>query len=155
MTIFHFTQPTVDAPEPNFLRARASENELVALLGSPVNPVTVRAGVLSTEANALLEAHDCHHWAVISAANPHGLMLSDRENEARLRHLRRDIEAAGHRWTAAAIEVDGVRSDAYLVFDITPRKGSALGRAYAQRKILYGEGRAIAALPCGPVEFVI
>jgi hypothetical protein len=155
MTVFHFTQPTVDAAEPTFLRARASENELVALLASPQGPVAVRAGVLPAEADALLEEYGCRHWAVISAANPHALTLSGRENELRLRNLRRDIEAGGHRWLAATVEVDGVQTAAYLVFDISPRGGTALGRAYAQRKILYGEGRAVAALPCGPLDFVI
>jgi transcriptional regulator with XRE-family HTH domain len=75
---------------------------------------------------------------VITAANPHSRPLTAGENEERNRYLRRDLDAAGWRYTAAlgrAPEDDGWQESSFAVFDGDETRLLEIARAHEQHAI--------------------
>jgi hypothetical protein len=85
-------------------------------------------------------------WGIVTAYNP-GERLADHQNEPRQRRLRERIAASACTFFAASNIADGDEDHhagwpvepSYLVFPVDEQQVAALGRAFSQLAVVYGE----------------
>lgn len=142
------TQPfTVAAPPPGADVPRFSVTDRGAsLILSP--------GAVTSEVVAWLQSAGAHDFAVLTAANPHSFALSPEANRQRHRNLVRALVFEGVRFVEAAAESEG-ETLAVVAFNLGAERAAAIGRAYAQSCVLFGDRRRARLVACEALEFQI
>jgi hypothetical protein len=128
---------------------------------TPERVFDLRIGLFSTEFDAFLRhqeallaplaapaasASQAIGWGIVTAYNP-GERLADDQNESRQRRLRERIAASACAFFPASNIADGGEDHhaswpvepSYLVFPVDEQQVAALGRAFGQLAVVYGE----------------
>lgn len=117
--------------------------------------LTVAPGAVSGALAAWLQSAGAHDFTVLTAANPHSFALSPEANRQRHRNLVRALVFEGVRFVeAVAAGYDG-EQPAVVAFDLGADRAAALGRAYAQACVLFGDRRSARLVACEALEFHI
>ena len=116
---------------------------------TPLGPIDIRIGLTQSTLNELLETHNAHSWAFVTAFNPHSVALSASENAFRHRQLCQSVDDAGY----LNFPGEGIPDDdrwhsesSLLIIGISKVVAVSLGRSYQQNAILFGEIGGLAML---------
>jgi hypothetical protein len=116
--------------------------------------VRIRIDEAHPALDALLAARGHRHWAYVTAHNPGSVPLTADENRARHARLEADVRARGYE----AFPGEGVGDDgewspeaSLLILGMPRAEATALGHAYAQRAVVWGDvGEPALLVICSP-----
>ncbi len=148
---------SIATPTPRF-PATPPPDEAVAYVTVNGVTFTVRPGEPAPQLLALQRSLQVRQWAILSAANPHGLSIASGENQRRHELLR----AATAAENLPVIEVEicwqsyGPKLQALWIGGIPLHQAQELARDFVQTKLFFGDVERVPSIQtCGALTFEI
>ncbi len=125
------------------------------LIDTDYGIVRAAPGALPAHFVHLLREAGAERWALLRAADPHSLRLSPEDNQARFASLTHYLGKLGYPFITVDARCGERWVKAVLVFDLDRAEALSIGRDFAQRTVLYGNGLDCVSLSCRGLDFCI
>ena len=122
--------------------------EAVAYFTAGTAKFSIRPGEPSSALNELQKTFRVRQWAVVSAANPHGLTIATRENQRRHGQLLASALAENLPVIEVELRWQGYepKLQALWIGGIPLHQAQELARDFAQTKLFYGDSERAPAI---------
>jgi len=109
---------------------------------APPGRLTIRVGQLHPNVDQLLDQHDSHSWAYVTAHNPGSGRLPEEENQRRQLGLEEEVTREGwkfYRGEGVSVHDNWPPEQSVLIVGIGKEDAVKLARRHGQAALVYGE----------------